>query len=68
MATQKWKVYGGDLIDPSSTEFRKPDEVHHVGVFDTYDEAYDAWKAEAQQTVDNAHRRYFIEAITTLDT
>ena len=31
-----------------------------VGVFPNYATAYDAWKAKAQSTVDNARVRYFI--------
>ena len=31
-----------------------------VGVFPNYATAYTAWKAKAQQTVDNAQMRYFI--------
>ena len=31
-----------------------------VGVYPNYATAYVAWKAKAQQTVDNAHMRYFI--------
>jgi hypothetical protein len=34
--------------------------VEVVGVFPNYATAYMAWKAKAQQTVDNAHMRYFI--------
>ncbi|MEO1136376.1 MAG: DUF4170 domain-containing protein, partial [Pseudomonadota bacterium] len=33
---------------------------HIVGMFPDYASAYNAWKAEAQRTVDNAHMRYFI--------
>ncbi|WP_150121496.1 DUF4170 domain-containing protein, partial [Sulfitobacter sp. HI0023] len=29
-------------------------------IFPDYAKAYDAWKHEAQRTVDNAHMRYFI--------
>jgi hypothetical protein len=53
-------VFGGELTDPSSTEFRNPDDIHIVGIFPDYAAAYAAWKAEAQRTVDNAHMRYFI--------
>ena len=31
-----------------------------VGVYPNYATAYAAWKAKAQQTVDNAHMRYFV--------
>jgi hypothetical protein len=53
-------VFGGELTDPQGTEFRDMDEIHIVGLFPDYASAYDAWKAEAQRTVDNAHTRYFI--------
>ncbi|NNE53686.1 MAG: DUF4170 domain-containing protein [Sulfitobacter sp.] len=53
-------VFGGELIDPSGTAFKDVDDIHIVGIFPNYAEAYDAWKNEAQRTVDNAHMRYFI--------
>jgi len=53
-------VFGGELVSPGSTEFRKVEDVHVVGMFPDYASAYRAWKAEAQRTVDNAHMRYFI--------
>lgn len=53
-------VFGGELVDPGSTAFRDTDDIHIVGMFPDYASAYDAWKREAQRTVDNAHTRYFI--------
>lgn len=53
-------VFGGELDDPSKNVFRNVDDLHIVGIFPNYDTAYNAWKAEAQKTVDNAHMRYFI--------
>lgn len=53
-------VVGGDLVDPQSVEFRDLKQVHFVGAYPNYREAYDAWKGAAQSTVDNAIRRYFI--------
>jgi hypothetical protein len=53
-------VFGGELVSPSSTEFRNVDDIHVVGMFPDYASAFKAWKAEAQRTVDNAHMRYFI--------
>ncbi|MBM7070146.1 DUF4170 domain-containing protein [Actibacterium sp. 188UL27-1] len=53
-------VFGGELIDPSRTEFKDPNDIHMVGIFPDYATAYNAWKSEAQRTVDNAHMRYFI--------
>ena len=35
-------------------------------MFPDYETAYNAWKGEAQRTVDNAHMRYFIAHIHRL--
>ncbi|MEM7720765.1 MAG: DUF4170 domain-containing protein [Pseudomonadota bacterium] len=59
-------VFGGELVDPQSTTFRDPDDIHIVGMFPDYESAYNAWKSEAQRTVDNAHMRYFIAHIHRL--
>jgi hypothetical protein len=53
-------VFGGELIDPQGHEFRDPENVETVGIYPSYAKAYDAWKAAAHATVDNAHMRYFI--------
>ncbi|MFW2588837.1 DUF4170 domain-containing protein [Sagittula sp. SSi028] len=53
-------VFGGELTDPTKTVFRNVDDIHIVGIFPNYEAAYDAWKENAQKTVDNAHMRYFI--------
>jgi hypothetical protein len=53
-------VFGGELIDLDRTEFKDIDKLDIVGVYPNYAAAYAAWKAKAQQTVDNAHMRYFI--------
>ncbi|RKF13897.1 DUF4170 domain-containing protein [Roseovarius spongiae] len=53
-------VFGGELADPSKNVFKNVDDLHIVGIFPNYASAYDAWKHEAQRTVDNAHMRYFI--------
>ena len=53
-------VYGGELTNPAATEFRDTDEIDVVGIYPNYAAAYDVWKSKAQQTVDNAHMRYFI--------
>ncbi len=59
-------VFGGELVDPSRTEFRDVEDIHIVGMFPDYASAHAAWKAEAQRTVDNAHMRYFIAHIHRL--
>lgn len=53
-------VYGGELIRSDSTTFRDPAAIHVVGIFPNYATAYDAWKSQAQATVDQAQTRYFI--------
>jgi Domain of unknown function (DUF4170) len=53
-------VIGGELTGLGHTTFRDLDQVDIVGVYPNYASAYAAWKAKAQQTVDNAHMRYFI--------
>ena len=53
-------VIGGELTDLSTTTFKDLSQVEFVGVFPSYATAYAAWKAKAQQTVDNAHMRYFV--------
>jgi len=59
-------VFGGELIDPSRNAFKDVDAIHLVGMFPDYASAYNAWKSEAQRTVDNAHMRYFIAHIHRL--
>jgi hypothetical protein len=53
-------VFGGELTELDGTEFKDLDKVEMVGVYPNYATAHAAWKARAQQTVDNAHMRYFI--------
>ncbi|KAJ57452.1 inositol monophosphatase [Actibacterium mucosum KCTC 23349] len=59
-------VFGGELVDPTKSTFKDVDDIHIVGMFPDYATAYNAWKAEAQRTVDNAHMRYFIAHIHRL--
>lgn len=59
-------VFGGELVNPSSTVFKDPGQIHLVGMYPDYASAYAAWKAEAQRTVDDAHMRYFIAHIHRL--
>jgi hypothetical protein len=53
-------VFGGELTDLNKVEFRDLAKLDIVGIYPNYAAAYAAWKAKAQQTVDNAHMRYFI--------
>jgi len=53
-------VLGGELTELGGSEFRDLDKVEIVGLYPNYATAYAAWKARAQQTVDNAQMRFFI--------
>jgi len=53
-------VFGGELSSLNRTEFKDLSKLDIVGIFPNYATAYAAWKAKAQQTVDNAQMRYFI--------
>ena len=54
-------VLGGQLKSlDGPLEFRDPSTVEFVGAYPSYDDAYRAWQAKAQATVDNAMARYFI--------
>lgn len=53
-------VIGGELSSLSGITFRDLDALDIVGVYPDYKSAEKAWRAKAQETVDNAHMRYFI--------
>jgi myo-inositol-1(or 4)-monophosphatase len=53
-------VIGGELANLDQVTFRDLDKVELVGAYPNYGEAFIAWKAKAQATVDNALMRYFI--------
>jgi hypothetical protein len=59
-------VFGGELKSLTDVDFANLDELDIVGIFPNYAEAYKAWKAVAQKTVDNAQMRYFIVHIHRL--
>lgn len=59
-------VFGGELESLADIEFANLDQVDFVGMYPSYAEAYKAWKAVAQRTVDNAQMRYFIVHIHRL--
>ena len=53
-------VMGGRVKDPQTMEFRDPESIHVVGVFSDYDSAVEAWRANAQRTVDDAEMKYVV--------
>jgi hypothetical protein len=53
-------VFGGELKGVDGAEFKDPTRLDVVGIFPNYATAYAAWRAKAQETVDQAETRYFI--------
>lgn len=66
MANKLHLVFGGELVEPSGTTFRDPDNLDIIGIFPDHESAVLAWRGAAQRTVDNAHMRYFIAHIHRL--
>lgn len=59
-------VMGGRVADPRGHEFKDPESLHVVGVYSSYDDAVDAWRGQAQRTVDDAEMKYVVVAIHKL--
>ena len=59
-------VMGGRVKDPRTLEFQDPESIHVVGVFSSYDAAVEAWRANAQRTVDDAEMKYVVVHIPRL--
>lgn len=53
-------VFGGRVADPRGLEFADPDTLHIVGIFPDYASAEEAWRANAQRTVDDAEMKYVV--------
>lgn len=53
-------VMGGKVKDPQTLEYTELDRMHLVGVYPSYAEAEEAWRAHAQRTVDDAEMKYVI--------
>lgn len=53
-------VFGGRVKDPRGLEFADPDGLHIVGIFPDYGTAEEAWRANAQRTVDDAEMKYVV--------
>ena len=53
-------VFGGELESLKGVTFKDLSNLDVVGIFPNYKSAEAAWRAKAQETVDNAHMRYFI--------
>ena len=59
-------VMGGRVIDPRGIEFQDPESIHVVGVYSCYDSAVEAWRSQAQRTVDDAEMKYVVVPIHKL--
>ncbi|HIF09702.1 MAG TPA: DUF4170 domain-containing protein [Sneathiellales bacterium] len=53
-------VFGGQLKDPSETDFVDLSELDLVGIYGNYQEAYKVWREKSSMTVDDTHTKYFI--------
>lgn len=53
-------VFGGELKNLKSNQFKNPDNLDVVGIFPDYQSAQKAWQEKAQSSVDNALQRYYI--------
>ncbi|MGQ2909004.1 MAG: DUF4170 domain-containing protein [Aliihoeflea sp.] len=53
-------VFGGELTSLKGVQFKDLASLDVVGIFPDYKSAEAAWRAKAQETVDNAQMRYFI--------
>lgn len=59
-------VFGGELTSPEGVDFTDLKKLDIVGIYPDYKSAYEAWRAKAQGSVDNAHMRYFVVHIHKL--
>jgi hypothetical protein len=53
-------VFGGRVRDPQGLDFTDLENIHLVGVFPDYASALDAWRSNAQRTVDDAEMKYVV--------
>ncbi len=53
-------VFGGQVADPSGTDFVDTENLDIVGIFPNYDSALRAWRGASQANVDDANTKYVI--------
>jgi hypothetical protein len=53
-------VFGGQVNDPQTLEFKDLNKVDIVGIFPSYVEAENAWRSVSQANVDDAMTKYVI--------
>ena len=59
-------VFGGRVSDPQGLDFTELGAIDFVGMFDSYSDAEDAWRSNAQRTVDDAEMKYVIVHLNRL--
>ncbi len=53
-------VMGGRVTDPRGLEFVELEKLDLVGVYPDFSSAEEAWRSQAQRTVDDAEMKYVI--------
>ncbi len=53
-------VMGGPVKDPRGLDFTDLENMDLVGLFPDYESAEEAWRSQAQRTVDDAEMKYVI--------
>lgn len=53
-------VFGGRVSDPQTLDFVEPDALDVVGIYPDYAAAEEAWRSNAQRTVDDATMKYVV--------
>ena len=53
-------VFGGKVKDPQTLDFADLSSLDLVGLFPDYESALEAWRSNAQRTVDDAEMKYVI--------
>ncbi len=53
-------VFGGQVTDPQSLEFKDLSKLDLVGIYSTYSEAESAWRRVSQSSVDDAMTKYVV--------
>ncbi|MBO6520778.1 MAG: DUF4170 domain-containing protein [Rhodospirillales bacterium] len=53
-------VFGGEVADPSGTDFVDTEKLDIVGIYPNYQTALTAWRGASQAHVDDANTKYVI--------
>jgi Domain of unknown function (DUF4170) len=53
-------VFGGQVDNPQSLDFKDPSKLDVVGIYPSYAEAEHAWRSVSQANVDDAMTKYVV--------